>query len=181
MTQNRDEGGEGVEIMDNAGRQDRLVALEDRIRFLEDSAELNRLVASWGPAADTANGTAASWFWTEDAVLETETHRLDGAAGVRAMIDGEGQQALVRQGCAHVQSLPVVRIDGDDAMAINYGRVYRHAEDGYEIWRVSVNCWEFRRTADGWRVTRRKVHVIDGGPESRELLSRAIGGEGGVS
>ncbi|MGO8859718.1 MAG: nuclear transport factor 2 family protein [Acidimicrobiales bacterium] len=160
--------------MDNATLLDRFVALEDRVRCLEDQAALVRLIASWGPAADTANGQAASWFWTEDAVLETESTRHDGASGVRAMIDGEGQQALVQKGCAHVQGVPIVRIDGDRAMAINYGRVYLHAEDGYEIWRVSVNCWEFRRTVDGWRVTRRRAHVIDGGPEARDLLSQAI-------
>jgi hypothetical protein len=90
------------------------------------------------------------------------------------MIDSEGQRELVQQGCAHVQGLPVLQVDGDRATAVNYGRVYLHEQDGYEIWRVSANCWNFRRTEHGWRVIRREAHVIDGGPEARELLRRAF-------
>ena len=165
--------------MENAQMLERLTALEDRVRLLEDQATLYRLIASWGPAADTAHGAAASSFWTEDAVLVAEATRIDGAAGVGAMIDSEGQLDLVRQGCAHVQGLPSVHIDGDHAIAVNYGRVYLHTDDGYDIWRVSANCWEFSRTDAGWRVTRREAHVIDGGPEARELLHRAIAAQGG--
>jgi ketosteroid isomerase-like protein len=151
----------------------RVAILEGRIRFLEDQVEVCRLIASWGPAADTANGEAASSFWTDDSVLVWETTRVDGASGVREKINSEGQQAMVRQGCAHVQSLPLVHIDGDRATAINYGRVYMHGPDGYDVSRVSVNCWEFRRTERGWRVEGRNVHLIDGGPEAQELLKRA--------
>lgn len=160
--------------METAARKDRLSDLEERVRSLEDQVALYRLIASWGPAADTANGRAASSFWSEDAVLIAETHRIEGALAVGAMIDSEGQHDLVRQGCAHVQGLPVVNIDGDQATAVNYGRVYLYTPDGYDIWRVSANCWEFHRTEDGWRVAQRNAHVIDGGPEARALLSRAI-------
>lgn len=165
--------------METTDRKDRLSDLENRVRLLEDQVALYRLIASWGPAADTADGKAASSFWSEDAVLVAETNRIEGAAAVGAMIDSEGQHDLVRQGCAHVQGLPVLNVDGDHAMAINYGRVYLHTDDGYDIWRVSANCWEFRRTKDGWRVIRRDAHVIDGGAEARALLSRAITHDGG--
>jgi ketosteroid isomerase-like protein len=167
--------------MDTSATLDRLAALEDRVRHLEDEATLYRLIASWGPAADRGDGEAASSFWTDDAELHTESSHIQGAAGVRAMIDSEGQQALVRQGCAHVQSLPLVRIAGDRATGTNYGRVYLHTDNGYEVWRASVNRWEFRRTPDGWRVSRRVVHTIDGGPEARELLRMATGGPQGKS
>jgi hypothetical protein len=165
--------------MEDTQEQDRLAVLEGRVRLLEDQAALLRLIASWGPAADTANGMAASSFWANDSVLVNESTQIDGAAGIRAMIDSEGQRELVMQGCAHVQGLPVVHIDGDRAIAVNYGRVYLHTEDGYDIWRVSANCWEFARTQIGWRVRRRDVHVIDGGPEARELLRRATPTQGG--
>ena len=164
--------------MENAAQEDRFAVLEDRVRLLEDQVAIYRLIASWGPAADIADGQAASSFWTEDAVLRSENNRVEGASGVRAMIDSEGQQDLVRQGCAHVQGLPLLHLDGDQATAINYGRVYLHGEEGYGIWRVSANLWEFRRADDGWRAARRTVHVIDGGPEARELLSRGISGQG---
>jgi hypothetical protein len=163
--------------MDDAAQEDRIAALEDRVRALEDQLTLCRLVSTWGPAADTGNGQAASAIWTDDAVLETETGRLEGAAAIGAMIDGDGQGQLVTRGCAHVHSFPLVRIDGDRASGLNYGRVYLHAEQGYELWRVSVNRWEFRRTEDGWRVARRQVHIIDGGPEAQELLAQGVNAE----
>jgi SnoaL-like domain len=181
--------------MESAASQDRLAAMEERLRFLEDhvrllddQAALYRLIASWGPAADIPDGKAASWFWDQDAVLEWEDTRVEGASGVQEKIDSEGQHALVSNGCAHVQGLPLLRIDGDRATATNYGRVYVHTGDAepsadrygdaYEIRRVSVNRWEFRRTEVGWRVTRRTTHVLDGGPVARELLSRAVAAEG---
>ena len=167
--------------MDGAAQEDRIAALEDRVRTLEDQSTLCRLIGSWGPAADTGNGQAASSFWADDAVLEMETGRLEGASAVRAMIDSDGQLQLVNRGCAHVQSFPVIQIDGDRATAVDYGRVYLHADQGCEIWRVSVNSWEFRRTEGEWRVVRRQVHVIDGGSEARRLLGRVVNSEGSAS
>ena len=141
--------------MESSRLRNRLTTLEDRVRLLEDQAALLRLIGSWGPAADIGNGEAAAALWTEDAVLEFEGSRVEGSSGVLAMIESDGQQSLVRQGCAHVQGLPIVNIEGDHATATNYSQVYLHTNECYEIWRVSANKWEFRRTADGWRVTRR--------------------------
>jgi hypothetical protein len=160
--------------MDNAVQEDRIATLENRLQALEDQLAVCRLVSTWGPAADTGNGQAAAAIWTDDAVLETETGQLEGAAAIGAMIDGDGQGQLVARGCAHVHSFPLVSIQGDRASATNYGRVYLHSDAGYELWRVSVNNWEFRRTTDGWRVSGRRVHVIDGGSEARDLLGQPI-------
>jgi hypothetical protein len=40
--------------------------------------------------------------------------------------------------------------------------------------KVGTHRWEFRRTPDGWCITRRVNHVIDGGPEARDLLNRGL-------
>ena len=167
--------------MDGSAQEDKVAALEQRVRALEDQLAVCRLISTWGPAADTGNGQAASSIWTDDAVLQTESGQLEGASAIGAMIEGDGQAQLVERGCAHVHSFPLVQVDGDRASAVNYGRVYLHADDGYELWRVSVNSWEFRRTGERWRVSRRQVHVIDGGPEAHELLGRAVSGEGQAS
>ena len=106
--------------------------------------------------------------------FESDLSYLLGPAAITAMVYGEGHQALVRDGSAHIPAFPIVEIDGDAARAVAYTRVYRHTGEGYEVWRVSANYWEFRRDTDGWRVTRRTNHVIDGGPEAKELLARAV-------
>ncbi len=157
-----------------AGTDDRLVALEARIRLLEDQFAIHRLVNSWGPAVDTGDSRAAAELFADDGVLESDLSRLVGPDAVAAMVESDGQQSLIRDGCAHVQAFPLVAIDGDSATATGYSRVYRYRDGALEIWRVSANRWELRRTPDGWRVTRRVNHVIDGGPEARDLLNRGL-------
>jgi ketosteroid isomerase-like protein len=160
--------------VDGAGPEERSVGLETRLRQLEDQLAVLRLVNSWGPAVDTGDSAAAAGLWADDGVLESDLSRLVGPAEVAAMVESEGQQSLISEGCAHVQAFPLVTIDGDHATATGYSRVYRFRDGAHEIWRVSANRWEFRRTADGWRITRRVNHVIDGGPEARALLNQGL-------
>jgi hypothetical protein len=47
---------------------------------------------------------------------------------------------------------------------------YRFRDGKHEVWRISGNRWEFRRTPDGSPVN----HVIDGGPEARDLRNRGL-------
>ncbi|MBO0729092.1 MAG: nuclear transport factor 2 family protein [Acidimicrobiaceae bacterium] len=161
--------------MDPAELEDRVAALEGRVRLLEDHVELLRLINRWGPAVDTGDDEAAASLWTDDGVLESDLSRLDGPPEVAAMVRSDGQQSLIRQGCAHIQGFPVLSVQGDTAVAVGYSRVYRRRDDGHEVWRVSANRWEFRRTPSGWRVSRRTNHRIDGGPDAHVILRDALG------
>ena len=151
-----------------------LVSLEARVRHLEDEADVLRLVFSWGPAVDSGSAEGAGELWDDSGVLESDLSRLEGPPEVVAMVQSEGQQSLIRQGCAHVQSAPLVMIQGDDAVVTTYSQVYVHVEEGHRVWRVSANRWECRRTDAGWKLTRRVNRVIDGSPAPRELLVQAI-------
>jgi hypothetical protein len=154
----------------------RLADLESRVRRLEDEADVLRLVFSWGPAVDSGSAEEAGGLWDESGVLESDLSRLEGPSGVVAMVLSEGQQSLIQQGCAHVQSAPLVLIDGDNAVVTTYSQVYLHAEEGHNVWRVSANRWECRRTVAGWKLTRRMNRVIDGSPAPRNLLVLGIDG-----
>jgi hypothetical protein len=156
------------------GVEARLAALEGRVRHLEDHLAIIRLINSWGPAVDTGSSQEAGALWDESGVLESDMSRLEGPAAVVAMVESDGQQSLIRRGCAHVQSAPIVSIDGDRAIAIAYSQVFLHADDGHEVWRVSANRWECQRTASGWRLTRRVNRVIDGEPAARSVLEQAF-------
>ena len=153
---------------------ERLTSLEARVRELEDQAAVLRLVCSWGPAVDTGSSSEAGGLWDEAGVLESDLSRLEGPSGVAAMVESDGQQALIRQGCAHVQNAPIVRIEGDEAVVTTYSQVFLHREQGHQVWRVSANRWECRRTPAGWKLTRRVNRVIDGSPAPREILVRAL-------
>jgi ketosteroid isomerase-like protein len=157
--------------VEDAGLRDVVNALEARIARLEDQLAIHRLINSWGPAVDTGQAEAAAALFSDDAVLKSDMSHLIGPAAIEEMVRSDGQQALIRQGSAHIPAFPLVEIDGDSARALGYSRVYLHTESGYEVWRVSANYWEFRRTANGWRVSSRVNHVIDGGPEAQELLA----------
>jgi hypothetical protein len=160
--------------METTNPEDRLAALEQRVRLLEDQIELYRLISSYGPAVDTGSSDAAGSLWAEDGAYEFDTSRLDGPKGIAAMVLSEGHQSLIRGGCAHILALPVVHVDGDHASATGYSRVYRHTAEGYEVWRVSANHWQFVRTPEGWRVAHRVNRTLDGSPEARDILARAI-------
>jgi hypothetical protein len=154
---------------------DTLTELRNRVELLEDKLELYRIVSSYGPAMDTGSGDAAGSLWAEDGVYEFDASQVKGPAGIAAMAESAGMRSQFEQGSAHVLSMPILRVTGDTAQATGYSRVYLHSEDGYDIWRVSANHWEFVRTTDGWRVSRRSIRVIDGGPEARQILKRGFG------
>ena len=162
----------GGTTLDATAWQERLAALENRVRQLEDEVAIHRLINSWGPAVDTGNAEAAAALFAEDGILESDLSYLIGPAAVGAMVRGEGHQSLIRDGSAHIPAFPVIQISGDEATAIGYSRVYRHTDDGYEVWRVSANRWQFRRTGEGWRMTRRTNHVIDGGRAAPRILGQ---------
>ncbi len=166
------------DLVDDNQLQQRLATMEERIGLLEDQLAIHRLINSWGPAVDTGNADVAASLFAEDGLLESDLSYLIGPAAVGAMVLAEGHQSLIADGSAHIPAFPILHVDGDRASATGYTRVYRHTEGGYEVWRVSANRWEFRRTADGWRVTKRTNHVIDGGPEASKILARAFEREG---
>ena len=153
---------------------DRMAALEERVRLVEDQLALYRLISRYGPAVDTGSGESAAELWEDEGFYEFDSSRLEGRNGIAAMVASEMHQSLIRQGCAHILALPVVDVDGDKASAAGYSRVYRHTDDGYEVWRVSANHWEFERTSEGWRATKRYNRTLDGSAEARELLRHAL-------
>lgn len=164
--------------MDDEVLLERFASLERRVHMLEDHMAILRLINSWGPAVDTGTSHAAGALFDEGGALESDLSRLEGAAAVVAMVESDAQQAMIQQGCAHVQTAPLITVDEDHATAIAYSQVYLHAEHGHEVWRVSANRWELRRTSKGWRITRRVNRVIDGNTASRDILAQGLGEQG---
>lgn len=152
---------------------DRLAALEERVRTLEDHLAIQRLINSWGPAVDSGDSAAAAALFTDDCILESDLSYLVTPRAISAMVDGEGHQALIREGSAHIPASPVVRVEGDRATAVGYTNVFLHTPDAYVVWRVSANLWEFRRTSDGWRMARRTTQVIGNGGQGQKILGSA--------
>ncbi|HEY1979256.1 MAG TPA: nuclear transport factor 2 family protein [Xanthobacteraceae bacterium] len=165
-------------------------SLERRIRAIEDRLTIYNLIASHPPSADTGAAAYAEAVYAEDGVFDRGPG-LSGATGNKAIAAGlksEGHQAAIAGGLAHFTGLPHIALDGDTAVVTSYLQILtphkkgesievpnHGASRGYHIHRVVTNRWELARTADGWKIKRRTLRLVDGSEPSRELLRGALG------
>jgi uncharacterized protein (TIGR02246 family) len=155
--------------------EDRVAALEARVRASEDELAILRLLATYGPAVDSGESQAAAELWASDGVYDVGgVSREQGHDAIAALYDADFHQSLIRQGSAHVTVTPQITLDGDRAVAVGYSIVFRRGEDGYAAWRLSANRWTLARTGDGWRIAERFNRVVDGSPESHDTLRAAV-------
>lgn len=149
--------------------------LEVRVRAVEDRLAIFQLLATYGPGVDSMTGAAVAALWTEDGTYDAGgVEPFVGATAVGRVVDLDLHRDFVRNGCAHVMSLPHLVVDGDTAVATGYSTVFVKRGDRWVGERVSANRWEFVRTAVGWRVNRRVNRPLDGGSPPRELLGMAV-------
>ncbi|WP_262001640.1 MULTISPECIES: nuclear transport factor 2 family protein [Microbacterium] len=146
-------------------------ALERRLQVLEDRAEIADLIARYGPAADSGDADAVAALWAPGGTYQFDDTVL-GADDIRSLVSIPTHVEYMRRGCAHIVSAPRIEIDGDDAVAVTHSVVMLREGERWIGERVSANRWELRRTADGWRVQRRRNRLLDGDGAARELLAR---------
>ncbi len=152
-------------------------ALMKRVQLLEDQAELSQLVARYGPSVDSGSAEAAAELWTDDGVFDAvDAIRMQGYDEIVAMVKSDGHQGLIRNGCGHVLTAPVVVIDGDEAEGRNYALNIRWdaQQDRFWVARVSANSWRWVRTPSGWRTAERINANLDGTPEHRQVLTPPV-------
>jgi len=163
--------------------------LEDRIRAIEDRLEIYNLIASHPPSADIGADYYARAVYAEDGVFD-RGEGLSGATGNEAIaksLKSEGHQAAIAGGLAHFAGLPHIALDGDTAVVTSYLQILTPKKSGdmvevpnhgssrgYHIHRVVTNRWELARTAQGWRIKRRSLRLVDGSEPSREILRGAL-------
>lgn len=148
--------------------------LADKVRDLEDTVEIMQLVARYGPAVDSGAGDAAADLWIEDGIFDAVPQRkMKGRAEIAGMVQGDGHQSLIKNGCGHVLTVPHIEIDGDQATGRSYALNIRWdaAADRFWVARVSANTWRWERTSRGWRVAERINANLDGTAEHRQMLA----------
>ncbi|HEX5568900.1 MAG TPA: nuclear transport factor 2 family protein [Streptomyces sp.] len=157
--------------------EDRLTALEARLRQLEDERDIARLMASYGPLVDSGAADEVAALWEPDGVYDIDEIHLAGRDRIRDMVRSTAHQGWISAGCAHVVGPPHVTVDGDEAVAVCHSLMVVHEEGRYVVRRATANHWHLRRTDDGWRVATRTNRILDGRPESPRLLNRGARGE----
>jgi uncharacterized protein (TIGR02246 family) len=157
--------------------EDRLAALEARLRQLEDERDIARLMASYGPLVDSGAAEEVAALWEPDGVYDIDEVYLAGREQIRAMVRSSAHQGWIRGGCAHVVGPPHITVDGDEAVAVCHSLMVVHEEGRYVVRRATANHWRLRRGETGWQVTTRTNRILDGRPESPELLATGVRGE----
>lgn len=148
-------------------------ALTERVRALEDRAEIVGLLTSYGPAIDAGDAAAVAEIWTVDGIYDVDTGVMRGRSEIEAMVRGGRHQGYVEGGCAHIIEPALVVVDGDTAVAT--GKSLLVTADGpggaFTVTRATANRWELIRTGDGWRCSKRIGRLLDGRSEARRLLA----------
>lgn len=157
-----------------ADLEQRIRALEERLRILEDQFALLQIMSSYGPAVDSGAGEFAAALWTTDGVYDAQVGSWKGREAIAGMVAGAMHQNLIQNGCAHVIGMPLITIDRDQAVATCYARLYRRELDGFKVWRVTANRWEFERSSGRWEVTHRVNRLLDGNEDARQLLRQGL-------
>lgn len=166
--------------MTHTGEHDvlgRLAALEAQLRDLSDHREIQQLISFVSPAADSGHADEFADKWVPEGVYNVGDRTFAGRENVRKVVAEGRHLTYMEEGCAHFQTTPHIRVDGDDAAAVNYTLLAIHnAETGlWDARRVSANRWLLRRDDGRWRIVDRTIDVLDGGARARDLLAAALG------
>lgn len=156
----------------------RLAATEARLRVAEDHLEITRLLTSYGPAVDSCASHEAARLWASEGAYDVGgIHRVTGREAIAKLYQGPHHVGMTQQGSSHLTATPRITVDGDRAEAVAYSFVVLHGggvEQRFWIWRASANHWTLARTAEGWRIVERFNRVLDGSPESHDVLRRGV-------
>ena len=166
-----------------AADEDRLAELEKRIGALEDQIAIYQLLMTYGPSADSGSDDVVLAIHHPDAEYDSGLEVFRGADGIANMIASLPlHHDIMAGGSAHMASMPVVRIDGDQATAICHGQLLRFdpEADAFRIWRATAVRLEFRRTSDGWKIYRRVNQLLDGSDASHEHFRDGLRSVGAV-
>ena len=159
--------------------EDRLAALENRLRAAEDHLEILNLLMSYGPLADSCSVEAAQAQWVPGGGYNYGlpgggTTRLEAPEPLGNVWRQEGHIELTKTGSAHMAATPAIVVDGDKADAVGYSLVIKREGERWFVWRAAVNHWTLVRTAQGWRVQEKFNRTLDGSDESHEVMKRIL-------
>lgn len=152
--------------------EDRLAALEARLRGAEDQLEIIRLINTYGPLVDSGEGQAAAHLWIEGGVYDLGAARPKAYDDIAAMYDGQHHQELIHTGCAHLMATPRITVNGDKAEAVGYSFIVLKEGERWFVYRAAINHWTLARTPEGWRIVERYNRVIDGSKDSHDTMRR---------
>ena len=160
--------------------EDRLAALESRLRTAEDQLEIIALLNTYGPLVDSGSSEDAAKLWVEGGGYNfsgglSGGTRLSAPDELVAMYENQGHKDLVNTGVSHFTGMPRITIHGDTAKAVGYSFVILREGDRWFVWRGAINEWTLVRTADGWKIQERFNRTLDGSQDSHDTMRKVLG------
>lgn len=155
---------------------DQLAQLETRLQLLEDEREISRIITAYGPLVDAGDAEGVAALWEPDGIYDIDEAYLAGYDQLAGMVRSQGHQQWIEGGCAHFLGPAHITVSGNHAVAICHSLMVVRRSEEFVLRRATANHWELRRTETGWRVTTRTGRLLDGRPESPELLRRGAHG-----
>jgi hypothetical protein len=150
-----------------------LAEMDGRIRGLEDKLAILQVVAGYGPSVDGGAVEEAGSLWTIDSWYDTDSSPAASVPHGRAGIEGAAERFRDEPvGIAHISHLPIIRVDGDRATAVNHSNTFDQDGDGFRIGRVSSNRWDLVRVDGTWQIERRVNRLLNGSRESKDVLAQ---------
>lgn len=117
----------------------------------EDHVAIANLLARYCIALDEDNGDEWVSLFTPDATYEVYGRSWDGAEGLRSMM-------RAAPGGLHLGGPPVIEMVGPDRARTRQNLLFVERTSG--VMRRSLYTDELRRTADGWRIEKRRCQFI---------------------
>jgi SnoaL-like domain len=155
---------------------DRIDALEQRLRRLEDERAIERMIASYGPLVDAGAADATAELWAIDGTYDVEGWPMRSRDDVAAMVRSDAHQNLISRGCCHFLGPVVATVDGDTAVAVCESALFVKGAKGFHVYRAGANHFRLHRREGRWQIVHRTTRALDGGTEARELLEAGVAG-----
>jgi hypothetical protein len=167
---------EGVPTAQTGSLEEELAALKSRVQQLEDTVAIYQLVATYGPSVDGGVTPEAGLLWAEDGwydtdIADTAPQGTRGRDAINAMAEMVGGLPI---GAAHLTTLPMVKVDGDRAVAVNHSSPCVTSGDDIKIMRISSNRWELERIDGRWQIRVRTNRALDGTDGPKDVFRQGV-------
>ncbi|MET9288323.1 nuclear transport factor 2 family protein [Nocardia beijingensis] len=149
---------------------DRLAALERRLRHVEDQLAIGRLLASYGPLVDSGDADATAALWTEDGEYDVPGLHMRSREAVRSMVLSASHRKLIDNGSAHFIGPAQIEVDGDQATAVCESILVIRDQGAYRILLSGSHRISLVRVGGEWKIRHRITRELNGDPHARELL-----------
>lgn len=164
--------------------EQQLEELRARLDRVEAELAVHRTIVRYGLAVDSGDAEAAMALFTPDCVYEVkavDTGRRKSSGGslvmrgreaVGEMVAGANHQSLLPN-AAHTIGPAVVAVDGDEANATGYSRIYHREGEDFRLFRLGMNHWKLVRRDGRWLIHSRMSQAI-GESDVQELMRKGL-------